>query len=60
MLFILPEKIFWFLRYLKFYPDCFGHVWKWLDKKAKVNFKTTLIYWETNSYNRNITEYLKN
>ena len=27
------------LRYLNVFPDFFGHVEKWLDKKAKVNFK---------------------
>ena len=32
-------KPFLFLRYLNFCPAVFGHVWKWLDKKAKVNFK---------------------
>ena len=39
MLFISPQKLFSFLRYLKFCLDFFGRVTKWLDQKNKVNFK---------------------
>ena len=34
------SKTFSLYRYLNFCSDSFGHVGKWLDKKAKVNFKT--------------------
>ena len=34
-LFILPLKFFLSLRYVNICPDFFGHVRKWLDKKAK-------------------------
>ena len=38
----------------------FGHVGKWLDKKAKVNFKLYDVRnWETNNYNAHIAHYLK-
>ena len=40
MLFIPSQKLFSLDRYLNFCSDSFGHVGKWLDKKAKVNFKT--------------------
>ena len=40
MLFIPSQKLFSLYRYLNFCSDSFGHVGKWLDKKAKVNFKT--------------------
>ena len=39
MLFISCRKLFSFLRYLGFCPNFYGHVGKWLDEKAKVNFK---------------------
>lgn len=32
-----------FLRYLKFCPDSFSHVWRRLDKKSKINFKIYVI-----------------
>ena len=52
VLFIPPWKLFLFLSYLNFCPDFFGHVGKWLDKKAKVNLKThNAINWETNKCN---------
>ena len=38
MLFISPQKLFPFSRYLSFCHD-FGHVSKRLDYKDKVNFK---------------------
>ena len=34
-------KLFSFSRYLNFWPDFFCQVGKGLDKKAKVNFKTS-------------------
>ena len=37
-------KLFLFLRYLNFSPAVFGHVGKWLDRKANVNFE---IYYVT-------------
>ena len=38
----------------------FGHVKKWFDYKAKVNFKIyDTINWEINYYNIHITQYLK-
>ena len=37
MLFISSEKLLYFLRYLNFCHDFFGHVGKWFDKKAQVN-----------------------
>ena len=52
MLFISPYKqfLFWI----------FVHVGKWLDKKAKVNFKVSDgTNWITNNYNTNIARYLK-
>ena len=39
MLFILPLKLFSFLRYLRFCTHFFGHALKRLDNKAKVDFK---------------------
>ena len=39
MCFIACEKLFSFLRYLNFCPDFFDDVGKWLDKKAKFNFR---------------------
>ena len=39
MLFIPCQKLFLFLRYLHFCPDCFSYVQKQRDKKAIVNFK---------------------
>ena len=50
-------KTFSFLRFLKFCPDFFLHVGKWLDKKDQFNFKIfDLIYWETNDYKFNSHE----
>ena len=50
MLFISSWNLLSFKRYLNSCPDCFGHVRKWLDKKAKVNFKIyNVIAWETNN-----------
>ena len=51
MLFISPEKVFSFLRYLNFCSDVLGHAEKWLNKKAEVNFKIyDVIDWEANIY----------
>ena len=52
MLFILPQKLFLFSRYLTFYFDFFGRVAKWLDQKDKVNFKIDdITAWLTNNCN---------
>ena len=41
-----------FLSQETFYPDCFDHVGKWLDKKAKVNFEICEVRdWDPNNYN---------
>ena len=37
--FYFTVKLFLFFRYLSFCPEHFGYVEKWLDKKAKINFK---------------------
>ena len=53
-------KALFLLKIFTFFPDFFGSVGKWLDKKAKVNFK---IYdatdWNINIYNKHIARYLK-
>ena len=50
-------KVFWFLRYLNFCPDFFGHVGKRLDKKAKANFKICdVTTWKTGNYNRHTAQ----
>ena len=57
MFFISPEKLFSFLRYLKFCSDCLSHVEKRHDKKAKVNFKfSDVTNWETINYDIHIAE----
>ena len=54
----------WFLLYLK-NAFCsilvtFGHVGKWFDKKAKVDFKIyDVTNWETNNCNTHIVQDLK-
>ena len=54
-------KLFSFPRYFNFCPDFLHHVGIWLNKRAKINFKTyAVIYWETNNYNKRIAQYLKN
>ena len=36
----------------------FGHIWKWLDKKAKVIFKVyDFVDWEANNYKTHIAQY---
>ena len=60
MFFISPEKLFSFLRYLKFCSDCLSHVGKRHDKKVKVIFKfPDVTNWETINYYIHIAEYLK-
>ena len=60
MLFISPENLFSFLRYLNFCPDLFGHAEKLLDKKAKVNLKIYKVTnRETNNYNTHLAQYLQ-
>ena len=47
--FYFSYKLLWFLGYLNFCLDFFGHVGKRFDKKANVNFKIyDVIKWETN------------
>ena len=61
MLFVLPQNLFWFLRYFIFCSDFIGHAGKQLDKKAKVNFKIDAVfYWELNNCNTDIAQYFKN
>ena len=58
--FISSEKLFSFLRYLKFFPDFFCYIEKQLDRKAKVNFKIYgITNWKTKNYNKHIARYLK-
>ena len=60
MLFISPQKLFPFSRYLSFCPDFFGRVAKRLDQKNKVNFKIyDVTPWLTNNCNRHIAQYLE-
>ena len=60
MLFISCDRRFLFSRYINFCPEFLGLVGKWLDKKAKVNFKTYgVLDWETKNYNSHIAQYLK-
>ena len=47
----LTLKVLLFCRCLNFCHDFFGHREKWLDRKAKVNFKIyDVTNWETNNY----------
>ena len=49
-----------FLEYLHFCLDFFGHVGKWVDKKAKINFKFYgATDWTVNNYNTHLAQYLK-
>ena len=60
ILFISPQKIFLFSRYLKFLSWLFGHVAKLLDKKDKVNFKFyDVTAWLINNCNTHIAQYLE-
>ena len=48
------------LEILRLLPLLFGYVKKWLDKKAKVNFKIyDVTDWTTNIYNIYNVQYLK-
>ena len=59
--FYFTLKALFILKIFSFCSEFFGYVWKWLDKKAKVNFKIYHITnWNTNNYNEHITRYLKN
>ena len=54
------KKALFALKIFKFCLCFFGHVEKWLDEKAKLNFKIyDAIYLETNNYNTRITKYLE-
>ena len=60
MLFISPEKLFLFSRYLSFLSRLFGHVTKQLDKKGKINFKFyDLTAWLTNNRNTHVDQYFE-
>ena len=60
MLFILPQKLFSFSRYLTLSLDFFHRVVKWLDYSDKINFKfydvTALLI---NNCNTHIAQYLE-
>ena len=59
--FYFTLKILFVLKIFKFCPDLLDHVGKFLDRKAKVNFRNyNVINWETNNYNTAIAKYLKN
>ena len=48
------------LKISTFCHEFLGLVGKWLDKKAKVNFKTyDVLHWETKNYSSHIAQYLK-
>ena len=56
MLLISPWKFFLFSTYLNFCPKFFGHLGKWLNKKAKVDFKIYDVFcWETNNCNTHVS-----
>ena len=60
MLFISPQKLFSFSRYLTFCLDFFGRVAKRFDQKEKVNFKISdVTAWLTNNSNTQIAQYLE-
>ena len=53
-------KALFVLEMFTFLSCLFGHVEKWLGRKAMVNFKIYEVTdWTTNNYNRYITQYLK-
>ena len=58
MLFIEPQKLFLFSRYLTFCLEFFGRAAKRHDQKEKVNFKVyEVTAWLTNNYNTHIAQY---
>ena len=62
MLFISPQKLFSFSRYLKFLSWIFGLNWvaEQLDEKDKVNLKFyDVTSWLINICNTHIDQYLK-
>ena len=60
MLFMSPQKLFFFSRYLTFCLDFFGRVAKELDQKGKFNFKIyDVTGWLTNNCNTHIAQYLE-
>ena len=57
MVFISPQKLFFFSRYLSFCLDFFGHVAKQLDKKNQVDFKFyDVTNWLRNNCNTHIAK----
>ena len=58
--FILALKALFFLRYIDFCRDFFGHVGKHLNKKVKGIFKIyDFINWEINNFKTHSAQYLK-
>ena len=58
--FYFMSKALFPLEILRLLPLLFGYVKKWLDKKAKVNFKIyDVTDWTTNNYNIYNVQYLK-
>ena len=58
MLFISPQKLFLFSKYLGFYLDFFIMYQKRLIKKVKLKFHEVTT-WLTNNYNIHIAQYLE-
>ena len=53
-------KSLFLFKMFRICPDFFGHVRKWLDKKAKVNFQIyDVATWEKSNYNTYIAQHLK-
>ena len=60
MLFVSPQKLFLFQRYLTLCLDFFGRVAKWLDYKDKVDFKIyDVTAWLIDNCNTHIAQYLE-
>ena len=57
---LLLLKALFFSKIFEVFPDFFGYIGKWPDKKAKVTFKIyDVIYWEPNNCNTHIVQDLK-
>ena len=58
--FYFTLKAVFVLKLFKLLSWLFGHVWKWLDHRDKVNFETyDITTWLTNSCNKHIAQCLK-